>query len=794
MDTVHGGSWTPRLPTSGVGEKEHISWQRPHLARSLRAGLVSGMCLAVSAGPDRRMVLKKTALLIPLALLTTLALLAPTVQAAAPPQVIPLPPTPEDLKDVAFDPAFGSFRTGLSVTIRDANPGNSGIEVWQQDPDGVFGQYRFLGVPNVVAHQPVVLSASSANHDDLFTVQWDGTRYDFGRIPGECCNPYDPSNLQPVGSYTPGNFSGGVGWVLEAGSSFMTGGPYEDIVFAPTGDPVVIYFQHDGIGNFLPPEIIPLPASALPEIVKIGDVTGDGTPDILVGDPTNGHIHVIETVSVPFTRTRATFSLRQTLAISGLVHFDVAPLNGDGPTLQDLVVVTSTGTGELGLYENNAGSFGSAALTINVEGPTAVVAGDVEGNGVDDVHVLGQTAGVFYLHQYSNPGNGMLVETGIYQDGSGSNRIVVVNSEYVGTSGPISASVYSQNPSDPNGSISYADQVPVGAGPDPSQVAEVRLYRDGSEMVGARFFPYSQSVNYGVRVGSADIDGLSVLGGSAEVLTGPERTQNLGPHARAFRRSGTTVVPVSKVSFFAYGTLRFGVGLNGGQLDSDLPEEMVTGPGPGGVFGPHVRGWNFDNTRLSPIQRVNFFSYQTLKWGVYVRAGDVDADSFEELLTGPGPSPAFVPQIRGWNVDGANTIGMGKINFIAGGAPLEYGSQVDSGDVDEDGFDEIVLARGAGANQTSQFRGFDFDNAAVAALPGYDFTPFSTMYGGKLALGDVDGDLNENALELIAGAGPDPSADSTVVILFSDGSPGTSWQGIPGATYGVNPAAAKMAF
>ncbi|MFN7975557.1 MAG: hypothetical protein U0166_24990 [Acidobacteriota bacterium] len=123
-------------------------------------------------------------------------------------------------------------------------------------------------------------------------------------------------------------------------------------------------------------------------------------------------------------------------------------------------------------------------------------------------------------------------------------------------------------------------------------------------------------------------------------------------------------------------------------MDIDGYAELLTGAGPSPVFGPHVRGWNYDALGVSPIGRVNFFAYGTLKFGVNVGSGDVDGDGFDEILTGPGPSAAFGAQVRGWNVDGGSVSQLPGLNFDA--YAYAYGVLVAAGDVD--GIDDAEIA------------------------------------------------------------------------------------------------------
>ncbi|MFN7973378.1 MAG: Ig domain-containing protein [Acidobacteriota bacterium] len=125
---------------------------------------------------------------------------------------------------------------------------------------------------------------------------------------------------------------------------------------------------------------------------------------------------------------------------------------------------------------------------------------------------------------------------------------------------------------------------------------------------------------WGVNVASGDCDG----GSTDEMFTGPGPGPSLGPQVRAFRQNAN---PIPKVTFYAYATLKFGVNVGEGDLDDDGLAEILSGAGPGAAFGPHVRGWNYDGLALGPMTKISFFAYGTLKFGVnaaFLRRPDFD--------------------------------------------------------------------------------------------------------------------------------------------------------------------------
>ena len=292
-----------------------------------------------------------------------------------------------------------------------------------------------------------------------------------------------------------------------------------------------------------------------------------------------------------------------------------------------------------------------------------------------------------------------------------------------------------------------ADDYLAGPGPGAANPNRVRLLTLGGG-VAQDLLAYAAG-GYGTRVAAGEIDG-----GLPEAITGPGPGAVFGPQVRAFASSGP---PLGKVNFFAYGTLRFGVDVAGGDLDGDAFAEIATGGGPGAVFGPHVRAFDFDGGPLTGIAKINFFAYGTLKYGVRVAAGDLDGDGFAELVTGPGPSPQFAPQVRGFDYDGTRLTAISRINANVF-ATTGHGAHVALGDVTGDGAADGLFGPGPGPANPAELRGFELRAGPPTALLGLDVVAFGGLgYGLEPSAGDVDAD---GAVEVIAGQGAAPAATS----------------------------------
>jgi len=213
-----------------------------------------------------------------------------------------------------------------------------------------------------------------------------------------------------------------------------------------------------------------------------------------------------------------------------------------------------------------------------------------------------------------------------------------------------------------------------------------------------------------------------------------------------------------------------GVTVATGDVNGDGVPDVIAAAGPGG--GPRVE--IIDGTKLGVLQGINqianptsyianFFAYDWMfTGGVTVAAGDVNGDGKADVIvgTGAGGGPN-VKVISGAKINQVGPDGLPAdaaviASFFAYDANFRGGVNVAAGDVNGDGFFDVITAAGAGGGaHIKAFSGFKLFNggpnsngAILASFYGYD----PSFRGGvTVAAGDVNGD---GLADFILGAGP----------------------------------------
>jgi hypothetical protein len=170
---------------------------------------------------------------------------------------------------------------------------------------------------------------------------------------------------------------------------------------------------------------------------------------------------------------------------------------------------------------------------------------------------------------------------------------------------------------------------------------------------------------------------------------------------------------------------------------------IVTGAGPGG--GPQVRVFGTDGSATT----VTFFAYsEGFSGGVHVATGDLNNDGVDEIITGAGPGGG--PQVRTFLAQGGADAGVGFFAY-----PLGFGGGVNvaGGKLKVAGSRVPMIVTGPGPGGGPQVRVFKVDPTSKAVTPFASFDAYAPSFSGGVSVAAADLD-NDGTDEIITGAGP----------------------------------------
>jgi len=484
--------------------------------------------------------------------------------------------------------------------------------------------------------------------------------------------------------------------------------------------------------------------------VAVGDVTGDGRPEIVTapGKDAWTEIHVFDGRSF---REVASYPPFRTGWWTG-AFVSAGDTNGDGRSevvvgldrgcctrIQVLDGVTGNGLSSISPFgDNNDAGARVVNADLNGDGKAEVLASQL---GSGRVQAFASSGGAAFrtLEPFASPADISIAAGDVV--GTSTPELVA------GAATPSGAQVKVLDVQTgatavsllPFGDGSFAPQVAVGdvngdghadvvASAQTSGGTQVKAFDAVTGRQLSSFFVLEPGVVPGASLAAGDLDG----DGSAEIVLGggptstPWPPTSNGPDQRVvvYRTDGTLVG-----GFDAYpGVFQGGVRVAFGDLDRDGFRDLVTGPGPGLV--PEVetftQNWSDDRDRGTRLS--HFLAYEPgFRGGVSVAAGDVLGRRAAQIVTGPGAG-------RPADVRVFDSAGVLQASFRAFEDAYTGGISVATGDLNADGTAEIVVGTLSGPARVRAFSAFGVPYGAVVfPFPGIE-------RGLDVAVADLRGD------------------------------------------------------
>lgn len=264
----------------------------------------------------------------------------------------------------------------------------------------------------------------------------------------------------------------------------------------------------------------------------------------------------------------------------------------------------------------------------------------------------------------------------------------------------------------------HADVI-AGAGPGSVNAARVRGFQvSGTPVAGLDFMAYGTG-QYGAQVAGVELPFTT----GEEVVTLPGLNAPFGPQVRAWSyTSGNGVMPVGQVNYFLSSMIATRATLSHGDFNADGYEEVLTAEKTG--LGNWITATSFVSGQGN--------LFRSLLGGVSVHpaGGNLDAGPADELLLGVQNSSGG-PQVRGFYVQGGALTAMSRVNFIPDSC-TQCGARPAVGDLDGDSYDEILVSPTTGKPAA---RAFNFDGNLLTYM--WIATAYQTgSYGGRPAISD----------------------------------------------------------
>ena len=447
---------------------------------------------------------------------------------------------------------------------------------------------------------------------------------------------------------------------------------------------------------------------------------------------------------------------------------------------------TTVGTSNFQItVTDNLGNTATVAYTLNVAfgrillTPTTLpdatlntaYTSGVAGTGGVGPYTFAVTSGALPAGLTLNATTGAITGTPV---GGGTATFTITATDSQGNTGSQSYTIFARQPILPS---DYAVGQDTGGG-------TVKTY-DAAGNVIATVNPFGSGYTAGVRTALADVTGDGV--NDLIVASGP------GVPVGIQVIDGASGSVIATLNPFEIGFLG-GAYVTAGDITGDDIAEIVVTPDQTG--GPRVVVFQFDGGTSSFNQTASFFGIDdpNFRGGVRAGIGDVNGDGIGDIIVaagfGGGPRVAV---FNGMTIGGSNTPTRLIPDFFAFDPNLRDGTYVAGGDINADGFADIVTAAGPGGGPRVQVLsgkaaidagGVNFGSGSV--LANFFAGDPNTRDGVRVATKNLDGDINA---DIVTGAGMSVGSRTQTFLgsslVAGTFTPNTSFDAFSGFTGGV---------
>jgi len=293
-------------------------------------------------------------------------------------------------------------------------------------------------------------------------------------------------------------------------------------------------------------------------------------------------------------------------------------------------------------------------------------------------------------------------------------------------------------------------EIITGRGPSSENDSLIKVFDSkGNEI--SSFFAFDKKTKFGINIAVGDIDG----DGKKEIIVSPGISPGNKAIVKVFDWEGKEIL-----SFRAFSRWKdYGAEVASGDFDGNGKDEIVVGTAPGLTCFPELKIWTGNGKKIKTLYPYNrdMRADGTMRHGINVTCGNFTGDKKAEMAIGLVYLNRSDTNLKIIDFEG-NEISRLPLPKERNG--WDAGVILNSGDINGDGYDEIV--RGYGVHECN--------NSFLTVLDGNLNFIFDTIvypdlryaYGLNVAAGDIDGDGKD---ELIAGLGPGPDYPSEVTVL-----------------------------